>query len=92
MKKIILLIAFIFTTHFLFAQINKPLAAKLDSIYNDDQKYRLQIDSLINKFGLQSNQIHQLILLMNQTDSINLNKVKTILEKYGWLGADSIGK
>ena len=92
MKKIFFLISFIFITQISFAQLNKPLVAKLDSVYRDDQKYREQIDSVINKFGLQSKEMHSLIVLMNELDSINLVKVKTILDKYGWLGADSIGK
>ena len=91
MKKIIFLSCFLFTTHFAFVQLNKPLAAKLDTIYYEDQKCREQIDSVINKSGLQSKEMHSLIVTMKKTDSINLVKVKAILDKYGWLGAESIG-
>ncbi len=92
MKKIILAVAILFTSHFIYAQLNTSLLAKLDSIYSDDQKYRVQIDSMINKFGLQSKEVHSLIVTMNETDSINVIKVKEVLDKYAWLGADIIGK
>jgi hypothetical protein len=92
MKKTISTIYFIFIANFLFGQLNKSLVAQLDTIYNDDQKYREQIDSTIKKFSLQSKEMHSLIVLMNEIDSINLVKVKAILDKHGWLGADSIGK
>lgn len=91
-KQLYFLIVLFFYTNTVFAQLYKPLDAKLDSIYLDDQKHREHLDSVINKFGLQSKEMHSLIVLMNKTDSINLVKVKTILDKYGWLGADSIGK
>ncbi len=91
MNKLVALSILLLSTQLVFAQLNKPVAAKLDSIYSDDQKYRMQFDSMMNKFGLQSKELHSLIVLMNQQDSINVVKVTTLLDKYGWLGADSIG-
>jgi hypothetical protein len=92
MNKIYFLLTFLFTTNSSFAQLNKMLIAKLDSIYNDDQKYRIQIDSIMKKSGWESNEIHYLIRRMNETDSINVIKIKEIINTFGWLGADSIGK
>jgi len=54
MKIIFLFISFIFTTHFSVGQLNKFLVAELDSIYTDDQKYRVQVDSIMEKYGWES--------------------------------------
>lgn len=92
MKKIIFLIDILFITPFSFAQLNISLVTKLDSVYNDDQKYRLQIDSIEKKFGWESKELKSLWKVIDKMDSINIVKVKALLDKYGWLGADSIGK
>jgi hypothetical protein len=89
---VILLPLFICFVPYTNGQLNKALVAKLDSVYVDDQKYRVQIDSFIKKFGLQSKEMNLLIVAMNETDSVNVVKVKSILDQYGWLGADVIGK
>jgi hypothetical protein len=38
-------------------KFNRALASKLDSIYTEDQKYRLQLDSIANKHGWKSKEI-----------------------------------
>jgi hypothetical protein len=91
MKKIIFLISFIFITHFSFGQLNKPLVAKLDSIFTEDQKYRQQIDSIEKRYGWESKEMKSLWKVIEEKDSINLVIVKAILDKDGWLGADIIG-
>jgi len=68
------------------------LAAQLDSIYLDDQKYRQQIDTIEKKYGWESKEMKSLWKVMEEKDSINLIKVKNILDKYGWLGTDIIGE
>jgi len=69
----------------------KPLVQELDSILNEDQKCRIQIDTIEKKYGWESIQMKAHLKLINKIDSINLLKVKAILDKYGWLGADVIG-
>ena len=71
--------------------LNKPLVATLDSIYVEDQKYRQQIDGLEKKYGWESKEMKDHWKVINEKDSINLIKVKSILDKYGWLGADVVG-
>lgn len=73
------------------ANINKPLAAKLDSIYAEDQNYRLQIDEIEKKFGGQSVEMKAHWKLINKKDSLNVVQIKSIIDKYGWLGADVVG-
>lgn len=74
------------------ANYNKPLVAQLDSVYIDDQKYRQQIDTIEKKYGWESKEMKSLWKVIDEKDSVNLIKVKSILEKYGWLGADVISQ
>ena len=73
------------------ANLNKPLVAILDSIYVEDQTYRQQIDGIEKKYGWESKEMKAHWKIINEKDSINLIKVKSILDKYGWLGADVVG-
>lgn len=70
---------------------NKPLVAKLDSIYNDDQSYRIKAQELQKKHGSNSEEFKALWKTVHIKDSINLIKVTTILDKYGWLGSEEVG-
>lgn len=71
--------------------LDKPLVAILDSIYTEDQKYRRQIDEIEEKYGRDSEEMKAHWRLINEKDSINLIKIKKILDERGWLGADIIG-
>lgn len=73
------------------ANLNKPLVRQLDSIYSDDQSYRKKIDEVQKKYGMKSKEIQELWKTINLNDSINLLKVKAILDKYGWPGPDEVG-
>jgi hypothetical protein len=73
------------------ANLDSSRVLQLDSIYNDDQKYRLMLDS-IEKFGEnRSEEINELWKVINKRDSLNLIKVTYILDNYGWLGPDVVG-
>lgn len=74
------------------ANFNKPLVATLDSIYFEDQSYRLQIKMIEEKYGLESNEMKAHWKLIGEKDSVNLMKVTAILDNHGWLGADVIGE
>lgn len=77
------------------ANFNKPLVRQLDSIFIDDQKYRLELEDIERKNYLTQEQkslAQQAIWeLIATKDAINLTKVKTIIDKYGWLGPEEIG-
>ena len=94
MTKYIVFISLIFTTIDASAQskFNKELSALLDTIYQEDQSSRHKIDSLQRKFGWQSEQVQSLLRPMMIQDSINLIKVKNIIDTYGWLGPEEVGK
>ena len=70
---------------------NKELAHELDTIYEDDQKYRMQLEEVEQKYGWQSNETRDLWNVINAKDAENLIKIETILDKYGWLGNEEIG-
>ena len=74
------------------ANYNKSLVAILDTINIEDQKYRHQIDEIEKKYGWESKEIKDHWKIIHEKDSVNLIKVKTILDQYGWLGADIVGK
>ena len=69
----------------------KEIIDQLLIVDNDDSKYRIQIQDLGEKYGLFSKEVDAVWLLMNKTDSINQVIVKSILDKYGWLGISKIG-
>jgi hypothetical protein len=73
------------------AKLNKPLISRLDSMFKEDQRVRIQVDTIEKKYGWESTEMKAHLHLINRTDSINLIKVKQILDKYGWLGSDVIG-
>lgn len=73
------------------ANFDKPLVAILDTIYQEDQKYRQQIDEIEEKYGWESEEMKAHWKIINEKDSINLIRVKKILDERGWLGADVIG-
>jgi len=74
------------------ANLDKPLAAKLDSIREDDQKYRQMMDSIEAKHGWKSPEMQSLFKTMHEKDSINVIKVSKILDERGWLGAEIVGE
>jgi hypothetical protein len=70
----------------------KPVVAVLDTVYLDDQKTRKGIVELIQKQGMQSDTVKKRLAEMHYYDSINLLKVQKLLDEYGWLGFDKIGR
>lgn len=67
------------------------LSKELRAIYEDDQKYRLMIESVEKKYGHASAELHRLLGVINEKDSINLLKITAILDQHGWLGPDKVG-
>lgn len=72
-------------------ELDKPLVAILDSIYQEDQTYRRQIEEIEKKYGRESREMKKHWALINEKDSINLIKIQKILDGKGWLGSNVIG-
>lgn len=73
------------------AKLNKPLVKTLDSIYAEDQNYRLQIDNIDKKYGQNSKQMDSIWHIIMEKDASNVIVITKILDQYGWLGPDIIG-
>lgn len=71
--------------------LNYIIVEILDTVYYFDQKDRWEIDEIDKKYGWKSDEMKNLWKNIVKYDSINLFKVTNILDKYGWLGPDSIG-
>jgi hypothetical protein len=78
------------------AKLNKPLVKILDTILDEDQKYRLQFDEIEKNTILSNETKAKLRDEAGQksmiADGKNLKKVIAILDKYGWLGPEEIGE
>lgn len=74
------------------ANYDTNLISQLDTIYNDDQNYRRQLNELEKQYGWQSSEVQKLWQKINRKDSINLSKITAIIDKYGWLGKNIIGE
>jgi len=67
------------------------VALELRVIDYADQRYRLQMDDTSRKYGYNSKQVKGLFKKMAMVDSMNLRKVDSLINKYGWLGPDQVG-
>jgi hypothetical protein len=74
------------------AKLNKPLTAELKQVYTDDQGDRRQLESVDKQYGRDSKEIKALWDTIAKKDADNIIKVTNILDRHGWLGADSVGK
>jgi hypothetical protein len=63
----------------------------LFTVDEDDQKYRSQLSDLEEKKPVDCAARLEIMHRMREVDSINLIKVRAIVDKYSWLGADVIG-
>lgn len=70
----------------------QKLGDQLDSIYTEDQQYRLQLMGSQKKYGAGSDEVKALWQIIAVKDSTNLVKVKAIIDQHGWPGPDAIGK
>lgn len=73
------------------ANYDKPLQAELLTILDEDQKYRKQIHETLKKFSDDSKEMQDLWKTTHHNDSINLLRVKKILDEKGWVGKDKVG-
>lgn len=71
--------------------MDRDLIAMLDSVYVEDQQYRMMGEETFKKYGMEAKETQDLIKLVGEKDSINLIKVCAILDKHGWLGGSKIG-
>lgn len=73
------------------ASYDKPLQARLLTIFEEDQKYRMQINEVGQKHGFESKEMRDLWKTIEEKDSLNLIEIKAILDQYGWVGEEKVG-
>ena len=71
--------------------LDKALVALLDTVHVRDQTLRLGADSVLKKFGAQSEEVRNYWQQIQYQDSINLLVVKNIIDTRGWPGPDLVG-
>lgn len=71
-------------------KVNVELANKMDSLYQEDQKGRLELTKLIDE-GASKESLDSVKIMISQKDSSNLAFVERIIDKYGWLVPQDIG-
>jgi hypothetical protein len=74
------------------AKFDRPLVAMLDTVYLEDQNDRRKIGEIEKEYGRQSEEMRMHWKIIQEKDSINLIKVKHILDTRGWLGPDVVGQ
>jgi hypothetical protein len=72
--------------------LNKELVAILDTIHQEDQKYREESQLLEKQYGWNSKEVQDIWETINSKDAINLVRVEKILADYGWPGDDIVGE
>lgn len=96
MKKIILFLFLLLTSFDIWGQYQKKndtlLIAILDTIYSADQIDRVNMAAVQKQYGWESRQIDSLRLKIRFQDSINLIKVKKIINNHDWPGPDKVGE
>lgn len=69
----------------------KKLISLLDTVYQNDQRYRQDYQIFIDKYDEDSNETKNIADLIKKNDEENLKIIKKIIDDYGWLGSDIIG-
>ncbi|MFD2937492.1 DUF6624 domain-containing protein [Spirosoma flavum] len=71
---------------------NPALERELKQIFVEDQRPRLQIDTIGKQYGFKSAQAQPIWEQMRQADSINLSKIERIISQYGYPGKSLVGE
>lgn len=71
-------------------QVNAELANKIDSLYQDDQKFRFEFVKL-SREKASGERLDSIKMIIKEKDSSNLVSVIQLIDKYGWLTPQDIG-
>ena len=103
MQKIKLGLFFLLFSSSIFGQpkINSVLKQKLDSIFNEDQKWRelfatglvqTKSDSLAESFKIEKKELFSYVLKMTSlSDSLNIIEIEKVIKEYGYPGKTLVG-
>lgn len=71
-------------------KVNAELANIMDSLYQEDQKYRIEAAKLIQKEAPKE-LIDSINLIIKEKDRSNLIFATQLIDKYGWLSPQDVG-
>lgn len=71
--------------------LDKALVALLDTVFVRDQTMRLRADSVLKKYGAQSDEVRNYWQQIQYQDSIDLLIIKKIIADNGWPGPGLVG-
>ncbi|MCK5704033.1 MAG: hypothetical protein KAI29_22920, partial [Cyclobacteriaceae bacterium] len=72
-------------------KIDMQLVLLLDTVFENDQRYRDQISEIEKEYGFESEEMEAILKKMKKQDSLNLLIIEEILNERGWLGPDMLG-
>lgn len=70
---------------------NRPLVEELEEIFKLDQDVRNEVPLISEKYGWDSSEMKAHWNVMRKVDSINIVRVRSIIDKHGWLGKEVVG-
>lgn len=71
-------------------KIDQKLSSRLDSLFLEDQKYRLQ-SARLKKEGASAKTLDSLTQIIKTKDVSNLQFVEKLLARHGWLAPEKVG-
>jgi len=74
------------------AQLDTMLIAELNDLYQQDQKHRLELKYLKDKYGEESDQVTEQWKILEKADSLNLSRAEAIIKNQGWPGPKIVGQ
>lgn len=95
LKALFITLLFLSIISFAFGQTKAErdsLTKVLETLYENDQHPRNELDSLQKQYGYHSVKVREQSHLIEKMDSINMPIVASILDKYGWLSERSTSK
>jgi hypothetical protein len=72
------------------AKVDKVLSATMDSLYKEDQRYRLEMVKL-EKENAGKERLDSIRKIIREKDSSNLIFATALIDKYGWPGPEEAG-
>lgn len=71
-------------------KIDQKLSSRLDSLFQEDQKYRLQ-SARLKKEGASAKTLDSMTQIIKTKDASNLQFVEKLLARHGWLAPEKVG-
>ena len=91
-----LIISLVFALQNIYSQnqvFNKDsIVSVLESVFKTDTELRYHLDTLLTKVDYNSPEVFKMNTLISKNDSVNIEIVRKIIDKYGWLSVNETSK